>query len=718
MYSFKKKLLFVPLIIGLVVVAGYFLWEKNKSTFVKHKIADLFLSRSDSLYSIQYDSLFISKDNSDAYFTNIHVIGDTARARASLKDQPYALLDIQIKSLSIKGMHTGDAIKGKEIIADSIIIDNPRIIAYLLRKVRKETKVDAEARNIYKDIFHKLKLIQVSQVDVRNANIYAVNFWNKERQFDIANANILLNNVRIDSAQREDSSRLLFCKRATLHTDHFTTFNRNREELFIKGIDFSSETKNITLSILHLNKFADHGSNGTTFLAASNIRIAGIDNFQVIKKKNLQIDSIYFGSIKMSLPETTASAQNDSYKNNKTQDSVGFRASYGFDIHTIFLPSIELSGGSLKDADVGKFIVKAHHLKADQISDFQSQPMNYLNDIDIRCPKFSSLSRDKIYRNTVEDVEYNSARNQLHIGAIRFIPQLAEGAFAGKFKYQKDRYDASFHNIILTGPKLKSLLQNKISIENLTVASGGINIYRDLSKPLDVVSKVGSYPHQILMHSEIPIDIRRASFNNLNIQYKERNAETGKHGIIRFNNTTIALSNVTNLATSIRANSNCIATLNTTAIKNIPLAVTFKFPLNTTDGHFDVKGDIGSFDMKDLNELSRTLTSLEIDDGHMDDARFEFSGNDHSTSGHLIMKYDHLKVGLLKKNDTGGIQKRKFMSLFANLVIKNENPHKGKLRDYEVQYDRDEHKSFFNLVWRTIFTGMKATVGLPGPKIK
>ena len=719
MFIYKKKFLFLLLALGLLVIAGYFLWEKSKSVFIKHKIAELFLRKSDSLYSIQYDSLFFDKNSGDAYFTNIHVVADTLKAKGGFKNQPYALLDIQISSLSIKGMHTDAATKGQEIIADSITINHPRIVANIVRKVHKDTKIDSEARNIYHDMFHKLKLIQISEVIIKDANVHAVNFWNKQKQFDMLGANLLLHNVRIDSAQHEDTSRLLFCKRASFHANLFTTYNRNREELSIKTINYSSEKKNIALSSLQLNRFASHEAEGVKLLESSNILIAGIDNFQVIKKKNVQIDSIYCGSLKLSLPlYATTPTTVDRPSINDVKDTVGFSASYGFNIHSVFLPDIQLAGSLSKESGIGKFVLKAHNIKANQLSQFQYDPMSYLNDIDIKCAKYAYLTADKFYRNTIEDIAYNSSKGQLRIGTIRFAPQISEEGFANKFPYQKDRYDVSIRNVLMIGPKLKLFLDNKIFITSLTAEMANIKIYRDLSKPLEPVSKIGSYPHQVLIKSSTPIDIRKVLLNDVNIQYKENNTYSHKHGIIKFNNSTIALNNVTNIPSLIRTNNICLATFDSKAIENIPLSVTFKFPLNTTDGHFDVKGSIDSFDMKVLNQVSRSLAALEIEDGFMHEAQFEFSGNDHSTSGHLLMKYDHLKVALLKQDAAGALQKRGFITFFANMVIKNDNPHKGKLRDFEVQYDRDEHKSFFNLVWRTIFTGMKATVGLPGPKIK
>ncbi len=45
------------------------------------------------------------------------------------------------------------------------------------------------------------------------------------------------------------------------------------------------------------------------------------------------------------------------------------------------------------------------------------------------------------------------------------------------------------------------------------------------------------------------------------------------------------------------------------------------------------------------------------------------------------------------------------------MVIHNENPSPGQpLRVAKPKFTRDPQKSFFNLVWKTIFTGIKETV--------
>jgi hypothetical protein len=74
------------------------------------------------------------------------------------------------------------------------------------------------------------------------------------------------------------------------------------------------------------------------------------------------------------------------------------------------------------------------------------------------------------------------------------------------------------------------------------------------------------------------------------------------------------------------------------------------------------------------------------------------------------MNYEDMKIDVLKRDEeTKEIKKRGLLSLAANLLVENNNSGKSFIAEYE----RNIYKSFFNLVWKTIFSGMKKTLGVP-----
>jgi hypothetical protein len=91
---------------------------------------------------------------------------------------------------------------------------------------------------------------------------------------------------------------------------------------------------------------------------------------------------------------------------------------------------------------------------------------------------------------------------------------------------------------------------------------------------------------------------------------------------------------------------------------------------------------------------------------------FNFEGTDSTSDGKVLLLYEDLKISLLKKDkDEGKLDKKSLVSLFANLIIKNSNKAEDP-RAAEVHFNRILNKSFFNLIWKSIFTGVKQTVGM------
>ena len=149
-------------------------------------------------------------------------------------------------------------------------------------------------------------------------------------------------------------------------------------------------------------------------------------------------------------------------------------------------------------------------------------------------------------------------------------------------------------------------------------------------------------------------------------------------------------------------------------LSTLPMNTTFKFFLDAKDGNFAVSGTLGDCDAKDLNQISVPMARIRIDTGFINGANFNLTGNDYGAKGEFVMRYKNFKIALLKKGEENASgKKRKLLSALANTLIKNDNPQNGKLRTFTVEYDRDPAKSFFNLVWKSIFTGMKQTFGMP-----
>jgi len=725
LFSLTKKLLYIIIGFIVLVVFLFYFWQKNKFSFVNSRLATEVITQTDSLYTIKYDSLYFDEVRGEAFLKNVRIIPDTFRIKNTPVSQlPYLVLDVAIRSITIKGVKTDKAIQGIELVGDSIIIDEPNITAYFLKPIKKETKIDAEAKEVYRQILGGLDLIQVGQVSIKNAEVHAINFNNHYRQFDINKTTINLHDVRIDSLHSEDTSRILFCKDASFHIDEFYSYNDNRNELNVKDINFSGRQRKLSFVNLLLSRFEGDAPDGVKLIEANDFFISGINTFEVIKNKNILIDSILCRHISFYRPPAVSGSPKPIAKVRIThRDTAGFRRAYSLQLNNIYFPDIDVleinPPESKSNFKLGKFVLKIRDIKADEILEMQLHPIAHIKEVDLFCNNIFYNSPDNIYHYDLQNIRINSLLKQATLGSFRLYSSLGEDAFAQKAHVQKDRYDLSFSGISLNNINLDHVLDKQLVADNLTINNSSIKIYRDLSYPLPSGSKVGNYPSQTLMKSHIPIDIKKIQSRNTYLEYKEKNPKSGKTGTVRFEQGAINIDNITNISSALKLNNEMKVNYKTTVLGTLPINVNSTFYLNSNDGKFAADGTIGSCDAKALNQISLPMAMIRIDTGYVDDAKFNFIGNDNGLKGDFVMRYRDFKVAMVRKGEEEIKSKRRsFLSILANAFIKNENPHNGKLRTFTVEYDREKSKSFFNLVWKGVFTGMKSTLGMRSGKIK
>ncbi len=95
--------------------------------------------------------------------------------------------------------------------------------------------------------------------------------------------------------------------------------------------------------------------------------------------------------------------------------------------------------------------------------------------------------------------------------------------------------------------------------------------------------------------------------------------------------------------------------------------------------------------------------------GQINGLTFSMTGDDYHSDGEATLKYDDLKIKLLKSkgDSTDALKDKDLLSFAANILVKNSNPKNGNLRSGKINFDRDITKSFFNLLWKSIFQASK-----------
>lgn len=389
----------------------------------------------------------------------------------------------------------------------------------------------------------------------------------------------------------------------------------------------------------------------------------------------------------------------------------------------IDIDSVQVQHGSLlvRNMDAKEPLVQSNDLTCllsglliDSLSVKDSSRILFSRSFGMSCDEIRLPFRNKKYRLHISEVAFNGSRDELSIGQFRLIPQLSEAAFAASFPVSKDRYDFSLENIRLVHIDRQSLWHKRIEADSLIIGESAFRIYRDLSYPHDTVSKVGRFPQQQLMRVPVPLNIRKVVFMHSFIEYKERNARSDSAGKLQFHDVRASIGNVTNRRAIIARDARCVLSFRSKLLHRAPVDARLVMLLGDPKGRFSIEGNIGAIDATALNPLTRPMGLAKMEKGHVDRLHFNFRGDDSSCGGQLTMLYRDIKISLLKKDKKEKkLDKKGIASLLANIVIKDSNPGKGdEPRTVDVHFNRILNKSFFNLLWKSIFTGIKESVGM------
>lgn len=353
----------------------------------------------------------------------------------------------------------------------------------------------------------------------------------------------------------------------------------------------------------------------------------------------------------------------------------------------------------------------------DSLSQFDSTRFYYAKDIGFELIGYRSVSKDKMYTMKVDTIKGSATGKAIHITGLQMIPMYPDLEFSRKYTYGKDRYDLKFNKISFTGVDFAGLNSDgNLHAEALKIGPAKVNIFvnRELPPPPNF-DKVKNFPHVALKRLPIQAIIDTVRLKDIDVAYTEYNPITLKRGTVYFQNLSGNILNVTNDSLHLIKHNHAVADLTALVMKTSRINVHINFNLTDKNAAFSYKGDVAPMNMVVLNSLSKNTGLVEIETGQMQRADFNIQADTRGSSGTVHFYYNNLKVKLLKEGEDGVAPKKKgFLSFLANnILIKDANPSKGETaRTANITFQRTPAASFFNLLWKSVFIGIRETVGI------
>ena len=701
---------FFKILLGVIIagaIAGYIYLQKNKKSILKNSIQSAIQKKSDSLYFIQYDSSKIDEVNGNTSFYNISLQSDSVQ-KSMLKTSdslPNVLYNIHADEITATGIDIPGLLKGQNVTAKSITVIKPVIKIINTGADKPKPFTYKDTLDLYKKILGGFNSISTDTIHVINGTVLITDKKGKELT-TLANINISLNHFLIDSTRNYQNLISYFIKdvKVTIENIQLPEF-ANSSRINITRLVYDAPKK-----LLHLDAVQQYKLHDTK-------PIVDIKNIQL---NQLNTDAfVMFQQLKAGLVTCDGGLVTIYKKNKKLLSGDEAIVLTNNLIDKAQIGGIQLGKTNIVVINPAKpeqdpFVIHNVKLSASNItSNTNGATLSDLvnkADWELFASGFTFINKQKIYKFIVQGLQLNNKTGKVKVNRILYKPLLSEAAFVKINKMQIDRYNLNFNHINLTGVNFKKLISDNILEMEQASLEPVLKIFNDRTLSFDTSSKVGKYPHQLLLKLPLRLYIKKVVVNNGAVFYKERGRKSKKSGIVTFTRINAQINNITNIAERIKRNG--ILRLNATALfLNAGNVVTeWLLPLNIMDTAFTVTGHLGAMNAMALNSITEPLQMASVKKGKINKLNFDIKGNNYKVNGQTTFLYTNLHVTVLKINKNKKLKKRGVLSLLANTVIVNNNPKNGNIYVGKIDFNRDIQKSFFNLLWKSIFSGVKNTL--------
>ena len=318
-----------------------------------------------------------------------------------------------------------------------------------------------------------------------------------------------------------------------------------------------------------------------------------------------------------------------------------------------------------------------------------------------------------LYAFGTHQLQFNSTDHTLELDGVYIRPTVSKEDFYRREKEQKEIYEGSFPVVALQDFAWEPFFRTHIfQAGRMAVDDANLSIYLDRMQPANRNSRMGKFPHQLLMKAGVPLYIPEVAITNGTFLYTELNDKTQRPGTLRFSGIHGAITNVTNMPAAVAKDPHCYIRLAGKFMQRSDMAAMFDLMLSSKNGAFSVGGRLLNLEAGQIRDAAKALAVAEITSLQLRRMDFSIAGNEFDTHGQFTILYNNLKLKLEKVDTpTLHMHNRLLLSFLANkLLIYKDNPLAGEdPRQVTTLEARDTTKSFFNIIWRNMFDAIMQT---------
>lgn len=306
-------------------------------------------------------------------------------------------------------------------------------------------------------------------------------------------------------------------------------------------------------------------------------------------------------------------------------------------------------------------------------------------------------------------ISFDVQSKSFEIDSFKLIPKHTHKEFEKINKYNVSEYKFDAEKLIIEGYNFEAFeYEGKIQISLVKLINNHLVLYNNKNKPFPPEKEKILWA-TALRKIPLTFTIDTLIMENSLINIHEKSTKTQRVSNLFFEDMDIMVTGISTDSNVTSKQNFMNIKLSTKLLGKGKAKVDMKIDLTSPQDDYWVSGSMGSMNALEFNKVLNPLFDVNVTDGNIKQVTFNYYANKYHSKGKMDIEYTDLKMELHSKKDTH--KKNRFASLIVNTIIKGNNiKSKKNYKQGIISHERDNNKSSFNYLWKSLQSGIVTTL--------
>jgi hypothetical protein len=346
-----------------------------------------------------------------------------------------------------------------------------------------------------------------------------------------------------------------------------------------------------------------------------------------------------------------------------------------------------------------------------------SGPLFYSKDIRIDLGKYRQVSRDSLFTFSFKNAVVSTGDSSLSFDSVMMIPKYDKEAFGKKTGCQRDWTEVIIPGIRVSEIDFKHLAENqKFHAGEVTIRNMQLTDYKDKRLP-QRQNHFPRLPQELIRGISFGVSIDTFRLADSKAVYMEQHGDLP--GILNIDGIQLIATGITNDSSEWKNKGPLKIDASCYLMGKGHVSASFRLPLDEPNDTFEFHGNMGRLALENINPIITPILKVKILSGTLDTLKIDYvNANIWHSTGILQTGFSGVQVNLHTGDQSGG---KKWITGLVQFVVneaipEDRNPRVLLDRRGFIYCERDSSKSFLNYVWKSVFSGLKSSVGFNKPE--